>query len=92
MRSSHGRNAVLAAAAVVLTTAAQPAMAAVVPAVVEGRLVALRSLGAGEAWAEQMNERGDIVGGSADAAGEWQPVIWRHGCSTPTVLPVGPAA
>lgn len=84
----------LATTAVAMSAVALPASAAS-PVVAErahvgtGRLVPLGSLGGGESWAEKANERGDIIGGSLDRAGTWQPVVWWHGRRTPTLLRVG---
>jgi probable HAF family extracellular repeat protein len=90
-------NVMVAATAVALATAVSPATAATPPVaaerpdVVTGRLITLGTLGGGQSWGEQMNARGDIIGGSLDAANNYQPALWWHGRSTPTLLRVGPA-
>ncbi|MGA5302775.1 hypothetical protein ACPCHT_22790 [Nucisporomicrobium flavum] len=90
----------VATAAAVLATAATPAVAGTPataanpagPPVKNGRLVPLRGLPGGDDWAQGMNERGDVIGGSSDAAGNRLPVVWWHGRLTPTVLFVKPAS
>lgn len=84
---------IVAATALVMATAASPAAAtapaaAASPPAATGRLVPLTSLGGGESSAEKMNERGDLVGGSRDAAGNWRPAVWWHGRRSPTALGV----
>ncbi|MEU8609703.1 hypothetical protein AB0C29_17045 [Actinoplanes sp. NPDC048791] len=81
---------ILTAGTVVLTAAAVPSMAtaAAPPAAGTGRLVQLHSLGGQGSFAKAMNERGDIIGASVDAADNYRAVVWWQGRRTPTALPV----
>jgi uncharacterized membrane protein len=96
MRPIRKLTVVAAAAGLMLAVVVAPAAAA--PAVAAhpgsdtGRLVPLGSLGGGESWAEHMNQRGDIAGGSIDATTRWQAAIWWHGRRAATSLGVGSAS
>ncbi|MFI7542351.1 hypothetical protein [Actinoplanes sp. NPDC049599] len=83
-----------ATALVVVVSAAPvtPAAAAAPPPAGTGRLIALGSLGGGQSWAERMNARGDLIGGTTDAADTWHAAVWWHGRSAPTALGVDRAS
>jgi probable HAF family extracellular repeat protein len=85
---------VLAVAAVAAGVAATPGAAPASPHshVDSGRLIPLGSLGGGMSWAEAMNERGDVIGGSTDARHEWRAVVWWHGQRSPTALGIDHAS
>jgi probable HAF family extracellular repeat protein len=88
---ANAATAVAPATVVAPAAAVAPATAAG-PPVATGRLVPLRGLPGGDDWAQGMNDRGDIIGGSSGVAGDRQPVVWWHGRLTPTVLAVGAAS
>ena len=77
-------------AAAVVTTMMLGAAAA--PVAGTGRLVVLSSLGGQGSYAVAMNDRGDLIGSSVDAAGEYQAVVWWRGQRTPTPLRTAGAA
>ncbi len=77
----------LTAATVVMAAAVPSATAAAVaPPVGTGRLVRLDSLGGSGSFGTTMNERGDMIGASIDAADKYRAVVWWHGRRTPTAL------
>ncbi|MFI7541391.1 hypothetical protein [Actinoplanes sp. NPDC049599] len=57
-----------------------------------GRLIQLASLGGSGSTADDMNERGDMIGQSADAAQNLRGVVWWHGRRTPTDLDIDHAS
>jgi probable HAF family extracellular repeat protein len=60
----------------------------VAPPVDTGQLVRLDSLGGVGSFGTAMNQRGDIIGESVDAADNYRVVVWWHGRRTPTALDV----
>ena len=74
------------------TVAAVTTVMLAAPAADTGRLVALSSLGGPGSYAVAMNDRGDIIGSSVDAAGDHQAVVWWRGQRTPTPLRTAGAA
>ena len=76
--------AVLAAGVPGAATAAPAAGAA--PAPGTGQLIQLRSLGGEGSFAAGLNERGDLIGASVDAAGNHVAVVWPRGERSPTAL------
>jgi probable HAF family extracellular repeat protein len=84
------RMSLILTAGTVVLTAAVPSMAtaSAPPAAGTGRLIQLHSLGGQGSFATAMNERGDIIGASVDAADNYRAVVWWHGRRTPTALPV----
>jgi len=81
-------SAALAATTVVLTATVPAAAAAapVTPSPGTGRLIQLNSLGGTGSFAMRMNDRGDIIGASVDAADDYRAVVWWHGRRSPTAL------
>jgi probable HAF family extracellular repeat protein len=73
-------------AAVVPSAATAAAVTAAAPPVDTGQLILLESLGGEGSFATNMNERGDIVGASVDAADNYRAVVWWHGQRSPTAL------
>jgi len=89
------RLSIIATITIAVTAAAAMPAAATAPTlsrVDTGQLIPLASLGGGESWAVQMNELGDIVGGSTDARQNWRPVVWWHGHRSATALGVDRAS
>ncbi|MEU4424781.1 hypothetical protein AB0F81_29525 [Actinoplanes sp. NPDC024001] len=101
MHSIRRFNLMLAATVVMVGTVAVPAATATptdsadlettVARVGTGRLIALKSLGGGESFADKTNARGDLTGRSRDATGKMQAVVWWHGQRNPTRLRVNRA-
>ena len=89
------RLSIIATVTIAVTAAAAMPAAATAPTlsrVDTGQLIPLASLGGGESWAVQMNEIGDIVGGSTDARQDWRPAVWWHGRRSATALGVDRAS
>lgn len=74
----------LSAATVLVAAAAAP--------VATGQLIPLKSLGGVGSFATRMNERGDLIGASVDAAGAYRAVVWWRGERSPTPLGIGDAS
>jgi probable HAF family extracellular repeat protein len=86
-RSSTALSLTLTAVLVVLAAATPSAAAApAAPPVATGRLIQLNSLGGQGSFGTTMNERGDIIGASIDAADNYKAVVWWHGRRSPTDL------
>jgi probable HAF family extracellular repeat protein len=66
--------------------AASSTAAAAAPPVSTGRLIQLNSLGGVGSFGTAMNERGDIIGASVDAADDYRAVVWWRGARSPTAL------
>jgi probable HAF family extracellular repeat protein len=79
---------ILTAASAVLAAATSAAAAAPVDT---GELVRLDSLGGAGSYGTAMNERGDIIGASYDAAENYRAVVWWHGERSPTALGIAGA-
>ncbi|HYN96262.1 MAG TPA: hypothetical protein VES42_20655 [Pilimelia sp.] len=86
----RGFSVLLAATTVVLTAVPSAATAtpaaAGAPAVSTGQLIPLTSLGGPGSFAMAMNERGDLIGASVDAADNYRAVVWWRGQRSPTAL------
>ena len=79
---------VMLTAATLVTAAAAPAATAAAPPAATGRLVQLHSLGGEGSFGTAMNERGDMIGASIDAAGNHRAVVWWQGRRSPVALGV----
>jgi probable HAF family extracellular repeat protein len=75
---------VVLAAAVPSAATAAPSAAA--PSAGTERLLPLDSLGGVGSFSTDMNERGDMIGSSVDAADNQQAVVWWNGRRAPTAL------
>lgn len=83
------RLSVMLAATTVMAAAVPAATAAAVaPPTSTGRLIQVDSLGGAGSFATAMNERGDMIGASIDAADDYRAVVWWQGRRSPTVLGV----
>ncbi|AGL16932.1 hypothetical protein [Actinoplanes sp. N902-109] len=83
--------AVVAVTMVAVPMGATATATAATPVPAHGRLVALGSLGGGDAWADGMNQRGDLIGQSRNAEAEWQGAVWWHDRTQPVTLGVADA-
>jgi len=77
---------ILAATTVAAVAVPSVATAAAAPPTGTGQLIQLDSLGGVGSFATEMNERGDMIGSSVDAADNFRAVVWWHGRSSPTAL------
>ena len=82
---------VLTATVLVMAAAVAPAAAAA-PDVRTGQLIQLDSLGGQGSYATRMNDRGDMIGASVDAADSFRAVVWWRGQRSPTALGVDGAS
>lgn len=90
---ARGTGVLLTAAAVVLVAAVSPAAGAAPAAPAgPGQLIQLNSLGGQGSYAKEMNERGDMIGSSIDAADNYRAVVWWRGQRSPTALGIDGAA
>lgn len=78
----------LTATTVVMAAAVPTATAAAAPPVGTKHLIRLNSLGGAGSFGTAMNERGDMIGASIDAADNVHAVVWWHGRRSPTALGV----
>jgi len=83
---------VLTATTVVLAAVPSAALAAPAPPVSTGHLLRLASLGGQGSFGAKMNERGDMIGASVDAADKYQAVVWWQGRRSPTALGITDAS
>jgi len=80
--SGHARRLVVAAGCVIATAlspVAASAAAGTGSAAENYEIADLGTLGGAYSRAEAVNDRGDIVGGSTTAAGEWHAFLWSRG-------------
>ncbi|MET0414936.1 MAG: hypothetical protein ABW022_02800, partial [Actinoplanes sp.] len=80
------RNLSLMLAAATVVTAAVAAPSAAAAPAATGRLIPLNSLGGTGSFGTTMNQRGDLIGASVDAADNYKTVVWWHGERSPTDL------
>ena len=81
-------------ATTVMLTAVVPSAATAAPAApaVTGKLIQLHSLGGQGSFATDMNDRGDTIGSSVDAADNYRAVVWWRGQRSPTALGIAGAS